>query len=95
LYLFAALVRLRRMSPDNAGGVMIPGGMSGAMTVAGVGFAATVIAIALTFLPPPGSHAMAYETNLIVQSVAMLGLGGLLYRLSRRSSRSGRYKLHE
>jgi len=88
LYLFAALVRLRRTAPRTNGGVMIPGGLAGATAVATLGFVATVIAIGLTFVPPPGSHVVTYETNLIVQAVVMLGLGGLLYRLSRRSSQA-------
>ena len=85
LYLFAALIRLRRTSPPTHDGVMIPGGMSGAITVAGVGLVATVIAIGLTFVPPPGSHVVTYEANLVVQSIVMLGLGGVFYRLSRAS----------
>jgi len=94
LYLFAALVRLRRTSPAGSE-ALIPGGTAGAATVAVVGFTATLIAIGLTFVPPPGTPVLTYEGNLIVQSVIMLGLGALLYRLSRRSSSAARYTLHE
>jgi len=51
--------------------------------------------LTLTFVPPPGTPVLTYEGNLIVQSVIMLGLGALLYRLSRRSSSAARYTLHE
>ena len=84
LYLFAALVRLRASAPAGAGASLIPGGRAGAVIVASVGFAATSIAIALTFVPPPGANVATYEGNLIVQAAVMLGLGGVLYRLSRR-----------
>ena len=84
LYLFAALVRLRRLSAAGSGQFRIPGGMAGVSTVAAVGFGATTIAIALTFVPPPGVHVATYESNLVVQAAVMLGLGAVLYRLSRR-----------
>ena len=84
LYLFAALVRLRREPLPVSGALLIPGGRAGMWAVAAVGFAATTIAIVLTFVPPPGSNVTAYEANLIVQGAAMLGLGGFLYWLSRR-----------
>jgi amino acid transporter len=87
LYLFAALIRLRRESSPTGRGGLIPGGMAGVTIVAGAGFSATAAAIALTFVPPPGSHTATYEANLIVQSAIMLGLGGLLYGLSRRRQR--------
>ena len=84
LYLFAALVRLRGNAPAGETRSLIPGGRAGALAVAAIGFGATTIAIALTFVPPPGSDVMTYEANLIVQAAIMLGLGGLLYRSSRR-----------
>ncbi len=85
LYLFAALVRLRREPlPPSGGALLIPGGRAGISAVAVIGFCATLIAIALTFVPPPGSKVAVYEGNLIVQGAAMLGLGGFLYWLSRR-----------
>jgi amino acid transporter len=72
LYLFAAQIRLAPESPK---------------AVPLVGFAATAISLALTFVPPPGSNALTYEVNLLVQAGVMCGLGAALYAASRRSGR--------
>ena len=64
LYLFVALVRLL---PDRS------------HALAWMGFGATAVSIALTFLPPPGSNVVTYEVNLVVQAAVMLGAGGALY----------------
>jgi amino acid transporter len=69
LYLFAAQVRLL---PDSS------------HTLAWLGFGATAISLALTFLPPPGSNVLTFEANLIGQAALMLGLGAALYASSRR-----------
>jgi len=71
LYLFAAQVRLLPDSPR---------------AVAWLGFAATAISLALTFLPPPGSNALTFEVNLIVQAAVMLGIGYGFYAWSRRAA---------
>jgi glutamate:GABA antiporter len=85
LYLFAALVRLRRQAPTAASGeIRVPGGSVGLWIVAFVGFAATAIALGLTFVPPPGVNATTYEVNLIAQAAAMIGAGLILYRVSVR-----------
>ena len=73
LYLFAALVRLLPDAPRWA---------------AVLGFAATAISLALTFVPPPGSNPLTYEVNLVVQAAVMLGLGVGLYSYSRRRGQS-------
>jgi amino acid transporter len=70
LYLFIAQIRL---VPDAS------------TTFAWVGFAATAISLALTFLPPPGSNVVTYELNLIVQAAVMLGIGLGFYAWSRRT----------
>jgi amino acid transporter len=69
LYLFAAQVRLLPDSPRS---------------VAALGFAATAISLALTFVPPPGSNLLTYEVNLIAQAAVMIGIGIGLYLWSRR-----------
>ena len=46
--------------------------------------AATAISLALTFVPPPGSNALTYELNLVVQAAVVLGIGVGFYRWSRR-----------
>ena len=69
LYLFAAQIRLLPDSPR---------------ALALLGFAATAISLALTFVPPPGSNALTYEVNLVAQAAIMLGAGVGLYWWSRR-----------
>jgi glutamate:GABA antiporter len=71
LYLFLAQVRLLPETPR---------------ALAFLGFAATAISLALTFVPPPGSNALTYEVNLVAQAGLMLGVGLGLYGWSRRSS---------
>jgi amino acid transporter len=75
LYLFAAFVRLPR--PDGRGGVP--------NVLAGIGFVATAVSLALTFVPPPGAQVLTYELNLIVQAAVMLGIGLLFYRRAGRA----------
>jgi glutamate:GABA antiporter len=70
LYLFAAQLRLLPDAPKWA---------------AVVGFAATAISLALTFVPPAGANALTYEVNLIAQAAVMLGLGLGLYAYSRKN----------
>lgn len=75
LYLFAAFVRLPRA--DGRGG--LPN------LLAGIGFVATAVSLALTFVPPPGAQVLTYELNLIVQAAVMLGIGLLFYRRAGRA----------
>jgi len=70
LYLFLAQIRLLPDAPRS---------------LALVGFAATAISLALTFLPPPGSNTLTFEVNLIVQAAVMLGVGVAFYTWSRRA----------
>jgi amino acid transporter len=69
LYLFAAQVRLLPDSPK---------------AIAWLGFAATAVSLALTFLPPPGANALTFEVNLLVQAALVLGVGLAFYAYSRR-----------
>jgi glutamate:GABA antiporter len=75
LYLFVAFMRLpregtRRLLPNS---------------IATVGFVATAISMALTFVPPPGAQVLTYEVNLIVQAAVMIGIGLLFYRRAGRA----------
>ena len=90
LYLFVALVRLRR-DPASAGGPdtrRLPGGQAGLWLIAGAGFLATAISLALLFVPPAGTeNVINYEANLIGQAAIVLGVGWALYRFSARATR--------
>jgi amino acid transporter len=66
LYLFAAFIRLREKKSGFA--------------LAAVGFAATAVSLALTFVPPPGTSPLRYESTLLVQAAAIVGIGVLFYR---------------
>ena len=85
LYLFAVLVRLRRSGERAPGEMRIPGGAAGLWTIALLGFMATLIALALTFVPPPGTGALNYEVNIILQAAVVLGIGIAFYRWGRSS----------
>jgi len=69
LYLFVAQVKLLPDAPK---------------WIAWMGFAATAVSLALTFLPPPGANVLTFETNLIVQAAIVLGVGIAFYAWNRR-----------
>jgi len=72
LYLFVAFVRLLR-----------PG--AGATIAAAAGFLATLISLALVFVPPAGTeNVLNYEANLIGQAVLIVAIGSLLFWRARR-----------
>lgn len=83
LYLFAAFIRLRSLDagmPADANTVTLPGGTTGAWLIAGCGTMATGIAMALVFVPPPGTeNVLNYEINLIGQTGVLIGVGMFLY----------------
>ena len=79
LYLFAAVVRLRPLAAPAPDALRLPVGRRGMWAIAALGFFATAVALALTFVPPPGTNRLTYEVNLIVQAAIMLGVGLALY----------------
>jgi glutamate:GABA antiporter len=88
LYLFAAWVRLRRAEPaasTDSQIMTIPGGATGVFLVAACGFLATLIAIALVFVPPPGTASvLSYEISIAGQTVLLFIIGFAFYAFSRR-----------
>ena len=73
LYLFAAFVRLMKPGPA-------------ATAAAVVGFMATLISLALVFVPPAGTeNVLNYEVNLVGQAMIIIGVGGILFWRSRHS----------
>jgi amino acid transporter len=91
LYLFAAWIRLRQSDTLSSGKdvMTISGGMSGVWLVAGCGFAATLIAIGLVFVPPPGTESvLTYQANLVGQALALFAVGFVFYFTARRRARS-------
>jgi len=92
LYLFLALVRLRKLDPvraDETHALLIPGGRVGLWTVVVCGFVATLVSLALIFVPPAGTtNVVNYEANVILQSAAVIGVGLALYASTRRRRRA-------
>jgi amino acid transporter len=91
LYLFVALVRLRRdpAAADGPDTRRLPGGQAGLWLIAGAGFLATAISLALLFVPPAGTeNVINYEVNLIGQAAIVLGAGWALYWFSARTTRN-------
>lgn len=91
LYLFAAWIRLRLAAspgvPD-ADAVTIPGGIAGVWAAAGCGFLATLLAIGLVFVPPPGTeNVVNYEANLAGQSLLLFAVGLAFYVAARSRAR--------
>jgi amino acid transporter len=89
LYLFAAWIRLRATEPtaDRADTttVTMPGGLIGVIAIAVCGFAATLIAIGLVFVPPPDTeNVLNYEANLAGQSLLLFVIGFGFYLVARR-----------
>jgi glutamate:GABA antiporter len=85
LYLFAALVRLRRIAAaPGPQEIRIAGGPAAVWLVAAVGFSATAVALGLTFVPPPGANPLTFEVNLVVQAVVMIGVGLAFYAFGPR-----------
>ena len=69
LYLFAALPKLTRTGHGWAA----------------AGLLATVVSMALIFVPPAGANAINYEVNLIVQAAAIVAVGYALRWVAGRS----------
>jgi glutamate:GABA antiporter len=82
MYLFVTVVRLRPAAGEieQPGVLRIPGGRLGLYLVAGSGFMATAISVALLFVPPSGTeNALNYEANLIGQALIVLAAGVSIY----------------
>jgi amino acid transporter len=86
LYLFAAWIRLRRDDQSADGeAITFVGGWTTLWLVAGCGFAATLISIALVFVPPPDTeNVLNYEANLAGQSLLLFAVALIFYAVGRR-----------
>jgi amino acid transporter len=53
VFMFAAAIKLRTTFPEQTGAYRIPGGKMSLWGIAGIGLSACVLAIAVSFVPPP------------------------------------------
>lgn len=88
LYLFASFLKLRSKDADlsaDPNTITLPGGNAGAWLISGCGLMATLIAMALVFVPPPGTtNVLNYEVNLIGQAALLIGIGLIFYVTAKR-----------
>ena len=83
LLMFAALIRVQR-DPPGPGVRCVPGGRRVAVCLGGLGFATTAISIGLALLPPADALDPTLAVlRVAVPSIALVGLGGLLYLRGR------------
>jgi amino acid transporter len=88
LYLFAAWIRLRLTEPPtqrDSEAMSMPGGAAGVWLMAGCGFLATLVAVALLFVPPPDTeNVLNYQANIAGQSLLLFLIGFGFYAFARR-----------
>lgn len=88
LLMFAAMIRLRR-EPAPEGSFRIPGGPAVSGGVAALGFATTLIALGLAFVPRSDEANKAQAVGKVVGMTALLLLAGAaIYARSERTRRS-------
>src|SRR5258708_25202029 len=82
LYMFAAVIKLakRKDRRENEHAVLIPGGMTGVLLVAGLGFL-VVLGCMAGFMGAPGdsSNKVLFEAKLFIGTVAAIAPGLVLY----------------
>jgi len=86
LYIFAALPVLRRSAAgDDAGVVLVPGGMVGCWVAAILGFATTLLGIAFAMIPPENSsNPVLFFLKVGGGCLLLIGIGLAFYWRGRR-----------
>jgi preprotein translocase subunit Sss1 len=90
LYMYAAVIRLADR-PDrkaNKQAVLIPGGRAGVWIAGVLGFVVTLGSMALAAIPPDTADTparrVAFEANIAVWTMVMIGIGLVLYYAGAR-----------
>jgi amino acid transporter len=84
LYVFASLIRVQSRAAA-ADVVRVPGGRPVATLLGAVGFTTTMIAIGLSFIPPPDEpNQLLAVIKVAGGTVLLLGLGAWLYWMGRK-----------
>jgi amino acid transporter len=82
LYMYAAVIKLssRPDRKSNEHAVLIPGGRAGVWITGLLGFIITLGSMCLAAIPPDTAKSkVAFEVNIVVSTLAMIGVGLLLY----------------
>lgn len=91
LYMFASAIQLRTAIAQAPGAIPVPGRKAGSWIVNGVGFATTLLAIALALVPPSGTtNKVSFFTKVFLESFGFLGVGFVLYAWAERRRRASR-----
>ena len=86
MYLFAALpVMRRRAAGNNAGIALVPGGVVGCWIASAVGFAATVLAIVTSLIPPDGTSPGLFLAKVGGGCVLFIAVGLAFYVRGQRT----------
>jgi len=93
LYLFAAVIKLRRdKSPANA--VRIPGGEIGTLLIGGAGFTVTALSLAFALIPSDGVESTSFFYASVLGSLGLnlaIGIGLFLFARRRQAAHSRVY----
>jgi len=84
LFLFASMMRLQQ-EPAGPDVIRVPGGKPAALTLSVVGFASSLLTVALSFVPNPDeANPMLASAKLIGGTGVLIAAGALLYVWGRR-----------
>ncbi|HEX4006134.1 MAG TPA: APC family permease [Acidobacteriaceae bacterium] len=90
LYMFAAVIRLRRRADrgSNPHAILVPGGRPGVWICGGLGFVVVLLGILVSLIPPGDSSSkLDFELKLLIGTVASILLGLVLYWRGAREKR--------
>jgi amino acid transporter len=82
LYMYAAVIKLssRPDRESNEQAVLVPGGRAGVWIVGLLGFIVTLASMCFAAIPPDtAKNKVAFELNIVVSTLAMIGIGLTLY----------------
>jgi amino acid transporter len=89
LFMFAAMIVLQR-EPAGPEVMRVPGGTPAAIALASVGFVVTALSIVLACIPPDEEpNKMLAVVKVVGASLALVGIGAVVYLLGRHRARSG------
>src|SRR6185503_176014 len=89
LFMFAAMIVLQR-EPAGPEVIRVPGGKPVAVALAATGFIVTAISIVLSCIPADDEpDKVFFVVKVVGSSLALVGIGAVVYLLGRHRARSG------